>query len=120
MIHGTFGVEDALIFEIELIASDGSGLVIESMFDTGFSWWLAMNEQDIDGFGWIQIDQKFMVTAQGNSLFNIYLGKIKLDGQEYSIPVHIGKNLTEVLLGRQWLQSKELVANISKGILTLG
>jgi predicted aspartyl protease len=35
MINGIFGVEDALLFEIELIASDGSGLEIESMLDTG-------------------------------------------------------------------------------------
>lgn len=38
-----------------------------------------------------------MITAQGTSTFDIYLGKIKLDGTEYTIPVHVGKNLTEVL-----------------------
>jgi predicted aspartyl protease len=120
MIHGTFGVEDALLFEIELIASDGSGLEIEAMFDSGFSAWLAVNDQDIDGFGWIFIDQENMITAQGNSFFDIYLGKIKLDGTEYDIPVHVGKNLTEVLLGRQWLETKQLLVNKPQGILTLG
>lgn len=120
MINGTFGAEDALLFEIELIASDGSGLEVESMFDTGFSGWLAINEQDIDGFGWIYIDKKKMRTAQGTSAFNIYLGTIKLDGQEYDIPVHVGKNLTEILLGRQWLETKQLLVNKSQGILTLG
>lgn len=120
MINGIFGVEDALLFEIELIASDGSGLEIESMLDTGFSAWLAINDQDINGFGWLKIGKKDMTTAQGTSSFDIYLGKIKLDGQEYTIPVHVGKNLTEVLLGRQWLQIKELVVSISKQILTLG
>lgn len=120
MIHGTFGVEDALLFEIELIASDGSGLEIECMLDTGFSGWLAVNDQDINGFGWIKFDRKIMRTAQGNSFFDIYQGTIKLDGTEYIIPVHVGKNLTEVLLGRQWLQIKELVVSISKQILTLG
>ncbi len=120
MIHGTFGVEDALLFEIELIASDGSGLEIEAMFDTGFSAWLAVNDQDIDGFGWIFINQENMITAQGNSFFDIYQGTIKLDGTEYIIPVHVGKNLPEILLGRQWLQIKELVVSISKQILTLG
>jgi predicted aspartyl protease len=120
MINGTFGVEDSLLFEIELIALDGSGLEIESMFDTGFSAWLAINQQDIDGFGWIKIDKKDMRTAQGTSSFDIYAGKIKLDGTEYDIPVHVGKGLTEVLLGRQWLQSKELIVNMSKQILTLG
>ncbi|BAZ08225.1 hypothetical protein NIES4071_00300 [Calothrix sp. NIES-4071] len=120
MINGTFGVEDALLFEIELIASDGSGVEIESMFDTGFSGWLAVNDQDIDGFGWVKFDRKIMRTAQGNSFFDIYLGKIKLDGQEYDIPVHVGKNLSEVLLGRQWLETKQLLVNKSQGILTLG
>lgn len=112
MIHGTFGVEDALFFEIKLIASDDSGLIIDSMFDTGFSGWLAINDQDID--------QKNMRTAQGDSVFDIYLGKIKLDGQEYDIPVHVGKDLTEVLLGRQWLQTKQLLVNMQTRILTLG
>ncbi len=120
MIYGTFGVEDALFFEIELIASDDSGLIIDSMFDTRFSGWLAINDQDIDGFGWTYIDQKNMRTAQGDSVFDIYLGKIKLDGQEYDIPVHIGKDLTEVLLGRQWLQTKQLLVNMQSRILTLG
>ncbi len=120
MINGTFGAEDALLFEIELITSDGSGLEIESMYDTGFSAWLAINEQDIDGFGWIKIDKKDMRTAQGTSSFDIYAGKIILDGQEYDIPVHVGKDLTEVLLGRQWLQTKQLLVNMQAGILTLG
>lgn len=119
MINGTFGVEDALLFEIEFIASDGSGLEIESMFDTGFSGWLAVNDQDIDGFDWVYVDQENMRTAQGNSLFDIYAGKIKLDGQEYDIPVHVGKDLTEVLLGRQWLETKQLLVNKLQGILTL-
>lgn len=120
MINGIFGAEDALLFEIELIASDGSGLEVESLFDTGFSAWLAINEQDIDGFGWIKVGKKTMRTAQGNSAFNIYLGTIKLDGQEYDIPVHVGKNLTEILLGRQWLETKQLLVNKPQGILTLG
>jgi predicted aspartyl protease len=61
-----------------------------------------------------------MRTAQGTSSFDIYAGKIKLDGIEYDIPVHIGKNLTEVLLGRQWLQTKQLLVNMQSRILTLG
>jgi predicted aspartyl protease len=120
MINGSFGVGDALLFEIELIASDASGLEIESMFDTGFSGWLAADEQDIDGFGWIKVDQKIMGTARGDSAFDIYVGKIKLDGQEYDIPVHVGKGLPEVLIGRQWLQTKQLLVNVPQGILTLG
>jgi predicted aspartyl protease len=41
------------------------------------------------------------MTARGNFDFDIYAGKIKLDGQEYDVPVHVGKGLTEILLGRQ-------------------
>lgn len=44
MIHGTFGVENALLFEIELIVSDDSELEIESIFDTEFSGWIAISD----------------------------------------------------------------------------
>ncbi len=41
MITGWFGDEDALFFEVELITSDGLQLPVDTMFDTGFSGWLA-------------------------------------------------------------------------------
>ncbi|WP_322745461.1 hypothetical protein [Plectonema radiosum] len=47
------------------------------------------------------------------------MGKVIFSGQEYDIPVHVGYGLTEVLLGRQWLQSKRLVVDINKNELTL-
>jgi predicted aspartyl protease len=47
MIIGWFGDEDALFFEVELITSDGLELPVDAMFDTGFSGWLAINEQDL-------------------------------------------------------------------------
>ncbi len=52
--------------------------------------------------------------------FVIYAGKVIFDGQEYDIPVHVGKDLSEVLLGPQWLQTKQLFVNMQSGILTLG
>jgi predicted aspartyl protease len=52
--------------------------------------------------------------------FQIYVGKVKFDGQELDIPVHVGKDLTEILLGRQWLTTRRLVVDIPLGELTLG
>jgi predicted aspartyl protease len=120
MISGFFGDEDALFFEIELIASDGLELAVDAMFDTGFSGWLAINNQDLDVLGWIYVDQQTMRTAQGDSKFDIYLGKIRIDGTDFDVPVHVGGGLTEVLLGRQWLKNRRLFVDISSGVLTLG
>jgi predicted aspartyl protease len=47
--------------------------------------------------------RKIMRTARGDVTFDIYAGKVKFDGQEFHIPVHVREDLTEVLLGRQWL-----------------
>ncbi|GAA6620388.1 aspartyl protease [Scytonema sp. NUACC26] len=119
-LSGRFGDEDALFFEIALIDSQGLELQIEALFDTGFSYWLAVDKQDIDGFGWIYVDRQRMQTARGNSRFDIYAGKIKLDGTAYDIPVHVGKGLSEVLLGRQWLTTRRLLVDMPQQLLTLG
>jgi predicted aspartyl protease len=50
-ISGFFGDEDALTFEMELIASNGEELPIYGVFDTGFSYWLAIEKQDVDALG---------------------------------------------------------------------
>jgi predicted aspartyl protease len=65
MISGFFGVEDGLFFEIELLASTDLQLSVDAMFDTGFSGYLAINNQDIDGFNWIYVKQQPMFTARG-------------------------------------------------------
>jgi predicted aspartyl protease len=119
-ISGIFGDEDALFFEIALIDSQGLELQIKALFDTGFSYWLAMDKQDINGFGWTKVDQQIMQTARGSFRFNIYAGKIKLDGVEYDIPVHVGTGLSEVLLGRQWLTDRKLLVDMPNCVLTLG
>jgi predicted aspartyl protease len=119
-ISGTFGDEDALLFEIALINSQGLELQIEALFDTGFSYWLAIDKQDISGFGWTYIDKQSMATARGNYRFDIYAGKIKFGGVEYDIPVHVGKGLSEVLLGRQWLTTRRLLVDMPQSLLTLG
>jgi predicted aspartyl protease len=66
------------------------------------------------------LEQQTMLTAQGDAEFDIYLGKVRIDGQDFDIPVHVGQGLSEVLLGRQWLKNRRLVVDISSGVLTLG
>ena len=120
MIEGFLGEEDALLFEINLIASDGLELPVDAMLDTGFSYFLAINEQDIDALGWELLREQTMRTARGDVKFNICIGKIRFGEQEYDIPVHVGTDLSEVLLGRQWLQNMRLIVDISSNKLTLG
>jgi clan AA aspartic protease len=120
MISGFFGDEDALFFEIELLSNNGLELPVDAMFDTGFSDWLAINNQDLDALGWTYLKQQPMFTARGEAEFELYLGKVRIDGQEFDVPVHIGQGLSEVLLGRQWLQTRKLVVDMLSGVLTLG
>ncbi|WP_414527033.1 aspartyl protease [Nodularia chucula] len=120
MISGKFGDEDELFFEIELITADGLEIAVDALFDTGFSWWLAINNQDLEALGWIYLEQQTMLTAQGNAEFDIYLGKVRIDDQDVDIPVHVGEGLPEILLGRQWLKDRRLVVDMSLNVLTLG
>ncbi|MBD2447908.1 aspartyl protease [Nostoc sp. FACHB-152] len=119
MIHGSFGENGQLFFAIEFIADDGLNLPVDSMF-TGFTGFLAINQQDIESLGWSYIGRDTLRTAQGETLFKIYLGKLILNEQEYEIPVYAGDEITEVLLGSEWLKILPLVVNYEAGILTLG
>ena len=80
-MNGFFGDDDSLFFEIELIALDGLELPVDALFDTGFSAWLAINNQDLDALGWTYIKQQPMFTARGEAEFEIYLGKVIFSGQ---------------------------------------
>jgi predicted aspartyl protease len=120
MISGFFGVEDALFFEVELITSSGLNLPVDALFDTAFSYWIALEEQDIDGFGWVRLESQTMITAMGETDFDVYAGKVIFDGQEFEIPIHVGEDLPEPLLGRQWLKTRKLLVDMPGGILTLG
>lgn len=120
MIQGTFGSRGQLFFEIDLITADGSYLPVDVMLDTGFTEFLAINKQDLDGFEWHFIRQEELQTAKGESLFELYSGKVLLDGQEYEIPVFAGSEITEMLLGSQWLKFLPLAVNYQAGLLTLG
>ncbi|MBD2513979.1 aspartyl protease [Nostoc sp. FACHB-973] len=119
MISGKFGDEDELFFEIDLIAGDGLEIPVDALVDTGFSWWLAINNQDLEALDWIYLEQQTMLTAQGDAEFDIYLGKVRIDGQDFDIPVHVGEGVPEVLLGRQWLKHRRLVVDMSSNLLTL-
>ncbi|MBD1213930.1 MAG: aspartyl protease [Anabaena sp. CRKS33] len=122
MILGKFGEIGELIFEIDLITVDEEEYSIELLLDTGFTTgWLAIDIQDVAGLGWNIIEQnRTMRMARGEAFFDIYEGKVKLDGQEYIIPVLAGEDIPEPLLGLQWLKILPLTVNFSEGILTLG
>lgn len=121
MIQGQFGEDDELFFEIELIAGDGLEIATEAMLDTGFSGWLAIDNQDIVGFDWVYVRREAMRMAQGgDSTFNLYIGKVRIDGQEFDIPVHTGDGVPEILIGRKWLRNRQLLVDIESGVLTLG
>ncbi|MEH2457462.1 aspartyl protease [Nostoc sp.] len=100
MIYGNFGDEDELFFEIELMVGNGLKMQVEALFDTGFSWWLAINNQDLEALDWIYVEQQTMLTAQGDAEFDIYLGKVRINREDFHIPVYMAQGLTEVLLGR--------------------
>jgi predicted aspartyl protease len=60
-----------------------------------------------------------MRTAKGDFAFEIYVGKVSFDGQEIEIPVHVGNELSEILLGRQWLKNYRLVIDLPLQVITL-
>lgn len=121
MISGWFGDNGQLFFEIELIASNGEIFPVEVMLDTGFTTgFLAINSQDLDGLDWsLMVREIEMRTARGDALFDLYEGRVIIDGQELIVPVHVGEDLPEILIGSQWLERMQLVVNKPIGILTL-
>jgi predicted aspartyl protease len=60
-----------------------------------------------------------MTTARGNARFNIYEGKVIIDGIEVIIPVHVGDDIPDTIMGSLWLDIMQLVVNKPRGILTL-
>jgi len=119
MIQGRFGDEDELFFELELIADNGLELPVDALLDTGFSGWLAMDSQDLEGLDWTYVKQEKMRTAKGEFDFELYVGKVRIEYLEFDIPVHVGDGVPEILIGRQWLKTRRLVVDMSAGILTL-
>jgi clan AA aspartic protease len=119
MIEGRFGENGQIYFEIDLINNDGLNLSVEALLDTGFTEFIAMNRQDVESFDWNFLSQDKLKTAQGEATFDIYLGKVIIDRQEFDIPVFAGEEIQEILLGSQWLKQFTLIANYQRGRVTL-
>lgn len=121
MISGEFSDKGELIFEIGLVAADGDVIPVRALLDTGFTGWLAIDNQDVESLGWlIDSEQRDMKTARGEARFNLYEGTVLLDGQDYTIEVLGGDELEDILLGIPWLQTRRLLADFPAGVLTLG
>ncbi len=67
MIQGSFGSNGQLFFEIDLITSNRLNLPVDAMLDTGFTGFLAINKQDLDGLDWQFIRGQELRTAQGKN-----------------------------------------------------
>lgn len=122
MIQGQFGADGELIFEIELITGDGDLIPVDVLLDTGFTTgYLAIHLQDIVGLGWQKLspERVKLKTAQGQAYFELYEGRVIVDGKEFIAPVHCGEELPEILFGQRWLDFMKLVVNKPEGILSL-
>ncbi|WP_445174877.1 aspartyl protease [Microcoleus sp.] len=121
MISGKFGENGELFFEIELIASNGEVFPVEVLLDTGFTTgFIAMNSQDLKALDWSLIAPQIeMQTARGEGFFDIYEAWVIIDGQDLIVPVLVGEDIPEILIGCQWLDRMQLVVNKPMGILTL-
>ncbi|MGD1701781.1 aspartyl protease [Dapis sp. BLCC M229] len=119
MIQGYFGDKGELFFEIELIAADGSRIIVDALLDTGFTDWLAIDTQDAESLGWHFQEQEERRTALGVATFNLYQGAVCFDGQEMKLPVVVGDGIPEILIGLPWLEDRRLVVDKKAGILTL-
>jgi clan AA aspartic protease len=120
MIEGRFGENGQIYFDIDLVSPKGLVLPVEAMLDTGFTEFCVMNDQDARSLEWPFLNQDKLRTAQGEAFFDIYLGRVRIDGQEYEIPVFAGEAIQEILLGSQWLKQFILVANYQQAQVTLG
>jgi len=97
-----------------------SAIAVSALLDTGFTDWLAMNIQDIESLGWSFVEKREMNTVRGEEIFDRYEGKVILDGQEFTIPVLGGAEITEFLIGLSWLETWRLVVDRKAGLLMLG
>ncbi|MBD2744516.1 aspartyl protease [Coleofasciculus sp. FACHB-1120] len=120
MIQGEFDEIGQLFFEIDLISANGEVLPTIALLDTGSTEWLAINDQDLQGLGWSRLDGRDILTAMGETSLETYLGKVVLDGEEFTIEVVAGAAFRETLMGAPWLRQRQLVADFPAGLLTLG
>lgn len=119
MIEGQLGENGQIYFEIDLITSDGLSFSTDAMLDTGFTEFLAINQQDLESLDWLFLSQDKVRTAQGEATFDIYLGKVAIANREFEIPVFAGDEIREILLGSQWLKVFKLTADYSENRVIL-
>ena len=119
MIEGRFGENGQIYLEIDLIGGDNFSFPVETMLDTGFTEFLAMNKQDVQSLDWLFLGQDKLRTAQGETDFDVYYGRVIIDGQEWEIPVFAGDEIQEILLGSRWLKLFVLVANYGEDRVSL-
>ena len=121
MIQGEFNSQGELFFEIGLMSADGEIIPVMAMLDTGFTGWLAIDNQDADSLGWVRNNEpQDMQTAQGEAQFSLYEGTVVIEGEEFTVEVLGGNELLNILLGVFWLRTKRLVVDFPMGVLTLG
>lgn len=118
---GRFGDNGELWFEIELVAANGERFAVDALLDTGFTTgFLAIDKQDLEALQWSIIDYGIkMEIARGYAFFDIYEGRIIVDGEEVTIPIHVGEEVPNYLIGARWLEVMELKVNKRDGILIL-
>ena len=118
MIEGRFGDKGQIYLDIDLIDGDIS-FPVETILDTGFTEYLAMNKQDVQSLDWPFLRQNKLRTAQGETEFDVYNGRVIIDGQEFEVPVFSGDEIQEILLGSRWLKLFILIANYGENTVKL-
>ncbi len=119
MSQGEFNERGELFFEIGLISADEEIISVMALLDTGFTGWLAIDNQDADSLGWVcDSEPQDMQTANGETRFNLYEGKVIIDGEMFTIEVLRGNELINVLLGVWWLQTKRLVVDCPMRVIS--
>lgn len=119
MIQGIFGKNGELFFEISLIAADGSDLIENALLDTGCTDWLVMNVQDIECLEWTFIREQKRQTAKGLGDFYFYQGTVVFDNQELTIPALGGEEISEILIGLPWLETRCMVVDRKENLLSM-
>ncbi len=121
MIQGEFNSRGELFFEIGLLSADGDIIPVMALLDTGFTGWLAIDNQDAESLGWRSYNYtRDMQTARGEERLNLYEGKVVIEEEEFTIDVLGGNELANILLGVFLLRRKRLVVDFPMGVLTLG
>lgn len=78
-----------------------------------------MNKQDVESLDWSFLNQDKLRTAQGETDFDVYIGKVIIDSQEFEIPVFAGEEIQEILLGSRWVKLFILISNYGQDTASL-